>query len=187
MAWASESAAASARYPRFRRRRAARSSNVLASQIVQVNTDARAKPSIPAFTIMSADRNMPNGVKSRGSSAEVAPAGGDNGAAVSAPIVSRPTAVASGHLGRASSSRHWSARSLAGRDVACRCLGLRALQQGQASRVKERAAALVDQAPRGWPREPRSQTAVRQHPRRQRSHPAQPALEKPRRGYVLPS
>jgi hypothetical protein len=42
----------------------------LASQIVHVSTDAKAKPSITALTMMSADINMPNGVRSRGKPAE---------------------------------------------------------------------------------------------------------------------
>jgi len=37
--------------------------------MVQVSTDAKMRPSITAFTMMSADMNMPNGVRSRGNSA----------------------------------------------------------------------------------------------------------------------
>jgi hypothetical protein len=56
---------------RARRRRAAASSSVLASQMVQVSTEAKTRPSITALTMMSADMNMPQGVKSRGRSAGV--------------------------------------------------------------------------------------------------------------------
>ena len=42
-------------------------SNVLASQIVQVSTDAKRRPIITALTMMSADMNMPHGERSRGS------------------------------------------------------------------------------------------------------------------------
>jgi hypothetical protein len=37
--------------------------------MVHVSTDARKRPIITNFTMMSADMNMPHGVKSRGSSA----------------------------------------------------------------------------------------------------------------------
>ena len=39
----------------------------LANQIVQVSTDAKARPTITAFTTMSAAMNMPHGERSRGS------------------------------------------------------------------------------------------------------------------------
>ena len=45
------------------------SSIVFASHTVQVTTDANAKPIITAFTMMSADMNMPHGDRSRGSTA----------------------------------------------------------------------------------------------------------------------
>src|SRR5262249_4869603 len=56
-------------------RLARNSSTVLASQTVQVTTEANARPAMTAFTITSADRNMPHGDRSRGS-AEDRPAGG---------------------------------------------------------------------------------------------------------------
>jgi hypothetical protein len=40
--------------------------------MVQVSTEAKMRPSITAFTMMSADMNMPYGVRSRGRSAAVA-------------------------------------------------------------------------------------------------------------------
>src|SRR5512147_1317372 len=43
------------------------SSRALANQIVQVSTDAKARPIITAFTTMSAAMNMPHGERSRGS------------------------------------------------------------------------------------------------------------------------
>src|SRR5690349_6686024 len=43
------------------------SSSALANQIVQVSTDAKARPTITAFTTMSAAMNMPHGDRSRGS------------------------------------------------------------------------------------------------------------------------
>ena len=46
----------------------ARSSMVLASQTVQVTSEAKASPTITAFTTMSALRNMPHGDRLRGSS-----------------------------------------------------------------------------------------------------------------------
>ena len=49
------------------RRRAAISSMALANQIVQVSTEAKARPTITAFTTMSAAMNMPQGDRSRGS------------------------------------------------------------------------------------------------------------------------
>jgi hypothetical protein len=75
MAWASERAVANVRCLRLTHRRAAASSNVLANQIVQVSTDAKAEPSITIFTTISADQNMPHGVRSRAGSTGVAPAG----------------------------------------------------------------------------------------------------------------
>src|SRR5215470_13587800 len=50
-------------------RRANRSSTHLASQTVQVTSDAKARPIITAFTTMSALMNMPHGDRSCGSSA----------------------------------------------------------------------------------------------------------------------
>ena len=64
---ASERAAASIGWARARLRRAPTSSSVLASQMVQVSTDANTRPIITALTMMSADMNMPHGVRSRGS------------------------------------------------------------------------------------------------------------------------
>ncbi len=61
----------------------------MASQMVQVSTDASSKPIITNFTMMSADMNMPHGVKSRGSSAgatSVALGGGAGDGAVSAGV-----------------------------------------------------------------------------------------------------
>src|SRR5262245_13674070 len=43
------------------------SSRALANQIVQVSTDAKARPTITAFTTISAAMNMPHGERSRGS------------------------------------------------------------------------------------------------------------------------
>src|SRR4029079_13531674 len=43
------------------------SSSALANQMVQVSTDAKARPTMTAFTIMSAAMNMPHGERSRGS------------------------------------------------------------------------------------------------------------------------
>src|SRR4029079_1807490 len=43
------------------------SSRALANQMVQVSTDAKARPTITAFTTMSAAMNMPHGERSRGS------------------------------------------------------------------------------------------------------------------------
>src|SRR5438128_12654879 len=43
------------------------SSIVLDSQTVQVTTEAKARPTMTAFTTMSADANMPHGLRSRGS------------------------------------------------------------------------------------------------------------------------
>ena len=43
------------------------SSSALANQIVQVSTEAKASPTITAFTTMSAAMNMPHGERSRGS------------------------------------------------------------------------------------------------------------------------
>src|SRR6186713_2532698 len=43
------------------------SSRALANQMVQVSTDAKARPIITAFTTMSAAMNMPHGERSRGS------------------------------------------------------------------------------------------------------------------------
>src|SRR5690606_33102854 len=40
--------------------------SVLASQIVQVSSEAKARPIITAFTMMSAAMNMPHGDRSRG-------------------------------------------------------------------------------------------------------------------------
>ena len=51
------------------RRRAITSSTVLASHTVQVTTDAKASPISTAFTSGSALRNMPHGLRSRGSAA----------------------------------------------------------------------------------------------------------------------
>ena len=53
-------------WPRSRLRR---SSMVLASQTVQVTSEAKARPTITAFTTMSAFTNMPHGDRLRGSSA----------------------------------------------------------------------------------------------------------------------
>src|SRR5215470_13687403 len=61
-------------------RRAKRSSSHLASQTVQVTSDANASPIITAFTTMSALMNMPHGDRSCGSSA--APTSGRLGGAV---------------------------------------------------------------------------------------------------------
>src|SRR5262249_36301843 len=65
------------------RRRADTSSIVLASQTVQVTTDAKASPIITAFTMMSAVRNMPHGERSRGSAA--APMTGESSCARAGP------------------------------------------------------------------------------------------------------
>src|SRR4029077_9202821 len=54
---------------RSARRLADRSSMVLASQTVQVTSEAKASPTITAFTTMSALRNMPHGERLRGNSA----------------------------------------------------------------------------------------------------------------------
>src|SRR5262245_24718378 len=43
------------------------SSRALANQIVQVSTDAKARPTITALTTISAAMNMPQGERSRGS------------------------------------------------------------------------------------------------------------------------
>src|SRR5262245_65975306 len=48
-------------------RLAAAISIVLTSQIVQVTTEAKASPTMTAFTTTSADINMPQGERSRGS------------------------------------------------------------------------------------------------------------------------
>jgi hypothetical protein len=59
--------------------RAPRSSSHLASQTVQVASEATARPIITSFTMMSAWRNMPHGERSCGNSAvliEVSPGGG---------------------------------------------------------------------------------------------------------------
>src|SRR6266481_3622106 len=82
---AKERAAASERCARLRRRRAPQSSRVLASQMVQVRTEARTRPSITALTMMSADMNMPHGVRSRGNSAGAAAAGGGKAEVLFAP------------------------------------------------------------------------------------------------------
>src|SRR5262249_34416598 len=50
-------------------RLAAAISIVLTSQIVQVTTEAKASPTMTAFTTTSADMNMPQGDRSRGSAA----------------------------------------------------------------------------------------------------------------------
>ena len=50
------------------RRPAANNSMLFASQIVQVTTDAKARPIITAFTTMSAWRNIPQAEKSVGKS-----------------------------------------------------------------------------------------------------------------------
>ena len=63
--------------------RAPRSSSHLASQTVQVASEATARPIITSFTMMSAWRNMPHGERSCGSSAvliEVSPGSGGAGA-----------------------------------------------------------------------------------------------------------
>jgi hypothetical protein len=60
-------------------RRALRSSMVLASQTVQVTTDAMTSPTMTACTTTSAFINMPHGERSRGSSA-VACTGGSSAA-----------------------------------------------------------------------------------------------------------
>ena len=44
--------------------------------MVQVSTEAKTRPIITAFTMMSADMNMPHGVRSRGSSAGTMSTGG---------------------------------------------------------------------------------------------------------------
>ncbi len=75
---------------------------VLASQTVQVTTEAKASPIITAFTTMSALRNMPQGERSRGSMA-VPMTGGGSGAgtgasgscAQAAPAISSGAAEAS--------------------------------------------------------------------------------------------
>jgi len=64
---------------------APQSSRLLASQIVQVRTEAKTRPSITAFTMMSADMNIPHGVRSRGNSAGAAAAGGGKAEALFAP------------------------------------------------------------------------------------------------------
>src|SRR6185437_12148903 len=71
----SQASTASARLPpcssilirRSARLRATHSSIVLASQIVQVTSEAKASPTMTAFTTMSAWRNMPHGDRLRGS------------------------------------------------------------------------------------------------------------------------
>ena len=68
------SAPASARNPCSARRLAPKSCIVFASQIVQVATDAASKPTITAFTTMSALRNIDQGDRSCGR-AEAAGAG----------------------------------------------------------------------------------------------------------------
>ena len=75
MASASERVSLSTRKPRRRRARAAMSSRVLASQMVQLSTEAKASPTITAFTTMSAFMNMPHGDRSRGSCTAIAGAG----------------------------------------------------------------------------------------------------------------
>jgi hypothetical protein len=49
--------------------------------MVQVSTEANARPTITAFTTMSADMNMPRGVRSCGSSAVAPASAGGTGAA----------------------------------------------------------------------------------------------------------
>ena len=55
------------------RRRTIKSSIALANQIVQVSTDAKARPTMTALTTMSAAMNMPHGDRSRGTRAIVGP------------------------------------------------------------------------------------------------------------------
>ena len=69
-AWSSASIAAR------RRRRAAINSIALANQMVQVNTEAKARPIITALTTMSAAMNMPQGDRSRGSFSRISGAVG---------------------------------------------------------------------------------------------------------------
>ena len=63
------------------RRRAIISSIALANQIVQVRTEAKARPTITALTTMSAVMNMPQGDRSRGSLSTTSGTGGVGGAA----------------------------------------------------------------------------------------------------------
>ena len=59
-------ACASAAIAPRNRRRALNSSIALASQMVQVSTEAKARPTITALTTISAAMNMPQGDRSRG-------------------------------------------------------------------------------------------------------------------------
>ena len=81
---ASERAAASTSWARARLRRAPTSSSVLASQMVQVSTDANRRPIITALTMMSAAMNMPHGVRSRGSRPSATSTAGGAAAALAA-------------------------------------------------------------------------------------------------------
>jgi len=74
------------------------SSTVLASQTVQVTTEANARPAMTAFTITSADRNMPHGDRSRGSAAapRIGPPAGSASCAQAAHVNVRSNAAPSG-------------------------------------------------------------------------------------------
>ena len=76
---------------------ASASSMALARQTVQVTTDATTSPTMTAFTTISADINMPQGLRSRGSTATpMAASGTDCGACARATLTSvDPTAPAS--------------------------------------------------------------------------------------------
>ena len=76
-------------------RRASTSSIALASQIVQVSTEAKTSPIITALTTMSAARNMPQGERSRGNCSAIA--GSDAaGAQAAAGKASKTAAAAAG-------------------------------------------------------------------------------------------
>ena len=75
MASASERASLSASIAPRSRRLAASNSKALANQMVQVSSEAKARPTITALTTMSAAMNMPHGDRSRGSVSAMAVGG----------------------------------------------------------------------------------------------------------------
>jgi hypothetical protein len=135
---------------------------------------------------MSADTNIPDGVRPHGSSAAVAPGGTDNGSFRPDPV--RPTAVVSDHWASPASATG-AADPLARRDVCCRCLGWRRCNAGS-HRGRRNALQHWFTIRREARQENRATTQNDSKlPRRRRSHPAQPALEKPSGAdcYVMPS
>src|SRR6186997_3317104 len=69
------------------------SSRALANQMVQVSTDAKARPTITAFTTISAAMNMPHGDRSRGSLSAMS---GELAAGPAAGVATAAASVAAG-------------------------------------------------------------------------------------------